>query len=972
MAASKTCLAATLVVVGLARAEPAAIGLDARAGTLAAVPEAISLRLRDTRILPVPPDVSFLQNKVSFIELARVDGGIQVTGIEQGRSLIFLSYGEEIRVVTVVVAIDDLPSQGPVTAGPELPKGITTGWIERGRATIARSVQPLGILDQQALELRGGSGGFTYTLAVNRMQAQGGRALFEGGGSLASQNVRLSLGSQPPPTEFQPAAGRRPVRALEVDANLGSSFGLEMSARGELQPSRLSAPEAYRLRATSHLGKAGRVSLGLIAGPRDGPPALAPFAAIGYQTPSLVATLSLGTVSLDTPVRSAVGGASFRATSGGCSAGGGYTSGMETDGTSSPLAYYVSTTRHTFEASAACGFPSFGFRFGARQSELGEGITLRAVLGIGRLHYTTDTLSLSAGGEWNTLNEPDLRNLAVVTGSYRLSSAWTLTASSTVRRPDRLSFTESLQTRWSSGVLGAGVYAALVHDQALVHGVQAAVDAEVSAGWIVARAGATAFHDLRRQAPVSASFQGGVQWNPAPAYGLHLGAQWDPFFSRTWGLFGGIGYSFGDALPRDPALYFLRSSSVRALAFHDVDGDGTRDADEPPLAGVELCVDGGPCTPTGKSGEWSAPEVSDGYHDILANAASLPGAVPTTEAVVRVAVGNYSVPDLRFGFRFEGRLVIRAYVDTNANSRRDPGEERFADARVTVSGPGMEKGVALGQGGEVAWDNMGEYRIDIDPLSLPAGYVATEPAHVRLVRHGRYEVEVPVSLLRSLDGKVCVDSNRNGACDPGERPVGLVKVQAGERETSSDMRGNFFFALLPEGKYSLSVPMMQLPGGLAQKATVIVEIGGKPQAISGLSIPLEPDVVSMRPTPVVVHWPHVGRASAFELGGYYMPGEALRKGEPLPEDVAAFRILAEVLKQKGTQLFISVARDPTLEDRSIAEAKADATRIGTRLALWFARVHRADPVSIVVDTEPPSGEGPVVDLRIYRMLRKIQ
>jgi carboxypeptidase family protein/SdrD B-like protein len=111
----------------------------------------------------------------------------------------------------------------------------------------------------------------------------------------------------------------------------------------------------------------------------------------------------------------------------------------------------------------------------------------------------------------------------------------------------------------------------------------------------------------------------------------------------------------------------------------------------------------------------------------------------------------------------------------------------------------------------------GQYDLRIDRESLPAQYAAEGIAH-HVVTSGAATttVDLTVTPLDSIRGRVYVDTNDNGQYDAGEGRPGIV-IHLEEQVTETDQNGVYGFYNLAPGKYLVELDEKRLPEPFATR-----------------------------------------------------------------------------------------------------------------------------------------------------------
>jgi cell division septation protein DedD len=164
-----------------------------------------------------------------------------------------------------------------------------------------------------------------------------------------------------------------------------------------------------------------------------------------------------------------------------------------------------------------------------------------------------------------------------------------------------------------------------------------------------------------------------------------------------------------------------------------------------------------------------------------------------------------------------GSISGTVFSDWNANGRQDPGEALLENIPIRLSNLGN---AATASAGDFAFTNVpiGLQQVGVDLSALPVDFDPPPVAQVQ-VQLGRGETKrVAFGLipLTSLSGAVVLDSNGNGAADPGEPPVeGAVVVLDDGARSEQVRQGRFRFDAVRSGDHTLALVVDSLPDGMA-------------------------------------------------------------------------------------------------------------------------------------------------------------
>jgi large repetitive protein len=302
-------------------------------------------------------------------------------------------------------------------------------------------------------------------------------------------------------------------------------------------------------------------------------------------------------------------------------------------------------------------------------------------------------------------------------------------------------------------------------------------------------------------------------------------------------------------------------SSIGDYVWNDADGDGNQDSDELPLSGVtvflDIDLDGNldanePSAVTNGAGAYVIGNLPAGSYRVTVLASSLPiGASQTGDpdgvfnnwTIVNLGAadthvtadfgyqGNLSIGDIVWndrdgdgvqdGVTEPGIGSVNVFIDTDNDGVRDP-HEPFA--QTNASGAYVIGGLLPGT-----------YKVMLDPLTIPAGTTVTgdpegavDGIAVVVLTAPVTNVDFGLKGIGSIGGHLWSDRNADGVTDADETFFAGVKVfidvdgdgvyepGMGDQETTTNAAGEYAFAGLAAGSYTVSVNTATLPADLSQ------------------------------------------------------------------------------------------------------------------------------------------------------------
>lgn len=162
----------------------------------------------------------------------------------------------------------------------------------------------------------------------------------------------------------------------------------------------------------------------------------------------------------------------------------------------------------------------------------------------------------------------------------------------------------------------------------------------------------------------------------------------------------------------------------------------------------------------------------------------------------------------------------RVFQDLNANGLYDAGVDvpmqgvavKLDSAHVTVTH----------ENGEYSFEEIeaGVHSVSLDALTVRADLTVLGPASQIITLNPLRKTIIDFRLIRTgrISGSVWFDANRNGRPDPGEPPLGEVRiVTSSGKDTLTDENGYFIIGDLAPGDYVVFIEERTLPAGFAAR-----------------------------------------------------------------------------------------------------------------------------------------------------------
>jgi len=246
------------------------------------------------------------------------------------------------------------------------------------------------------------------------------------------------------------------------------------------------------------------------------------------------------------------------------------------------------------------------------------------------------------------------------------------------------------------------------------------------------------------------------------------------------------------------------AGTVAGTAFEDRNENGTQDADEASIEGLQVELDGLRTTHTDAQGRYRFAGVSQGTHTVKVQRAAWRSVAGGTHAV---DVAWMQRADLDFAMRRGGHIQGRVFVDANLDGRYQPGEQGVVTDTVELANAAGEViDTCTVNGGLFSFRGMGAgtYTVRVPMQSLPVGISSLGPAtqQVSVGLERTAKSEFPMQAMRSISGQAWIDTNQSGVYEPTDAPAAGAWIHLSDgRVTKADDEGRYLFRRLPSGTY---------------------------------------------------------------------------------------------------------------------------------------------------------------------------
>ena len=300
----------------------------------------------------------------------------------------------------------------------------------------------------------------------------------------------------------------------------------------------------------------------------------------------------------------------------------------------------------------------------------------------------------------------------------------------------------------------------------------------------------------------------------------------------------------------DQDFGYRGTSSLGDFVWLDLDADGTQDAGEPGVGGVDVTVtwlgadgvagggDDVVVVRTTDGGSYVVPGLVAGAYSVALDGDDLP---PGTTASVDVDGGDPGTSavtlafaedrrDVDFGIVGDASLEGTVWSDVDGDGIVDPAESGVPNVTVRVVWHGPEGAVTIPvvTGADGSWVlpslPAGAYDVELDDTTTPTGTVpttaTTDAVTLPVGGHGR--VDFGIAEPASVGSTVWIDDDGDGLKDPGEEGIAGVVVELLDASdlivavATTDAEGGYRFEGIPPGTYTVRLVSSTIPAGLEQ------------------------------------------------------------------------------------------------------------------------------------------------------------
>ena len=248
------------------------------------------------------------------------------------------------------------------------------------------------------------------------------------------------------------------------------------------------------------------------------------------------------------------------------------------------------------------------------------------------------------------------------------------------------------------------------------------------------------------------------------------------------------------------------TARIQGVVFHDLNGDGVRQAGEDGLEDILVMAGTIKEAFTDEEGRFVLGKVSGKTIPVSVDLASLPqGFVVSTPQ--RYVIRPEEQPSAVVVFGALGRAEIRGRVfyDVDGNGRYSAADQGVEDVRLQLNGHQAH----TDRSGWFFFRDLpgGRYTFSLMLDSLPVKYLPLVPLRQSVeVEEGQtVTLDLPVTIRRVLEGRVYLDHNQNRRFDIGEETIAEMPVCLdGQRVAATDSQGLYRFPEIALGQHTLA------------------------------------------------------------------------------------------------------------------------------------------------------------------------
>ena len=322
-----------------------------------------------------------------------------------------------------------------------------------------------------------------------------------------------------------------------------------------------------------------------------------------------------------------------------------------------------------------------------------------------------------------------------------------------------------------------------------------------------------------------------------------------------------VGFQKGYAAAPGGLPFLHRNRMIEGRVFRDSNINGAYNIGEAGIPGIEVRLDDGQVAVTDEQGRYKFNSVSPDQHEVSIALTQFRNPVRmTTRGEAEVDLIQQHIVVANFGILDFARLMGNVYNDLRFENRRQPDSRGMQDLELQLDDGKEVRKIQTGGAGDFEVDNLppGDYKLSLDPASIPANYVATgDTFTVHVSPVSTVVQDIPLRALRSISGQVLLKMKSNIDSVPLSRgkkasstpaseedpkqdfklvPISGVEITAGPATATTDNEGKFLLRNLPAGELNVAVrPVKDAPSDIKIPSGK-VKLPPEPVQIQGATI----------------------------------------------------------------------------------------------------------------------------------------
>ncbi|MFK8025610.1 MAG: SdrD B-like domain-containing protein [Ilumatobacter sp.] len=299
----------------------------------------------------------------------------------------------------------------------------------------------------------------------------------------------------------------------------------------------------------------------------------------------------------------------------------------------------------------------------------------------------------------------------------------------------------------------------------------------------------------------------------------------------------------------DQDFGYAGTASVGDLVWIDLDGDGTPDAGEPGIPGLDVTLTHAGAdgvlgteddivitTDTDENGNYLFDGLPPGNIEVSYDPSDLAGGLgPSSDldggsastSTFALDAGEDRL-DVDFAVIGDATIEGTVFEDTDGDGVQDPGEPGIPDVDLEVTWNGPDGRVVIvvttDDDGDWSIDSVpsGDYDVDVVLTTVPDGFEPTTPTStdVTVPPGGTGRTDHGFATGGSIGDRIWFDTDDDGIQDPGEAGAVGIRVDLFDEDglliatTTTDANGEYLFDDLPAGVYTVRVDTTTILDGV--------------------------------------------------------------------------------------------------------------------------------------------------------------